>query len=123
MAVHYRSEYVWKHHVVIGSEFGITTTECESIQRVPFITPAPSCFSDRDAALIELTDDLATKRTITNEIWQQYSKLFEESEIIDVILVVSQYVFFSLVNNSLCVEVESALNDIAGLSASAAVQS
>jgi 4-carboxymuconolactone decarboxylase len=117
MAVHYRSEYVWKHHVVIGSEFGITKTECEALQKVPYYrsTITPDTLSGRENALIALTDDLVTARTVTNSTWESCNAFFEDSEIIDIILIVSHYVFFSLVNNAMCVEVEPALNDIPGL--------
>ena len=117
MAVHYRSEYVWKHHVLIGSEFGITKTECEALQKVPYYrsTITPDTLSGRENALIALTDDLVTARTVTNSTWESCNAFFEDSEIIDIILIVSHYVFFSLVNNAMCVEVEPALNDIPGL--------
>jgi 4-carboxymuconolactone decarboxylase len=117
MAIHYRSEYVWKHHVVIGSEFGITKAECESLQQIPYCrsTFTPNTFSDRESALIALTDDLVVTRTIANSTWERCKAFFEESEIVDVILIVSHYVFFSLVNNAVCVEVEPTLNDIPGL--------
>jgi 4-carboxymuconolactone decarboxylase len=118
MAVHYRSEYVWKHHVVIGSEFGITKIECDILQQKPrstTTTTTPDTFTDRENALIELTDDMVITRTISNSTWQRCSPFFEESELIDIILVISHYVFFSLVNNSLCVDVEPALNDVPGL--------
>ena len=112
-AVHYRSNYVWKHHVIIGSEFGITGTEIEALQQIPF--KSPESFSDRDTGLIAFTDDFTMKRTVSNETWQQYSSFFKEGEIIEIILVVSHYVFFSLTNNSLCVEIEPALDDLPGL--------
>ncbi len=135
VAVHYRSEYVWKHHVVVGSEFGITKIECEALQQIPYCrstnttttttttttaaTTITDTFSDRERALIALADDLVITRTITNSTWQGCNEFFEESEIIDIILLLSHYVFFSLVNNSLCVEVEPALHNIPGLVAHA----
>ena len=112
-AVHYRSNYVWKHHVIIGSEFGISGAEIEALQQIPF--KSPESFSDRDTGLIAFTDDFTMKRTVSNETWQQYSSFFKEGEIIEIILVVSHYVFFSLTNNSLCVEIEPALDDLPGL--------
>ncbi|KAL3771073.1 hypothetical protein ACHAWU_006450 [Discostella pseudostelligera] len=122
MAVHYRSEYVWKHHVVIGSEFGITKSECETLQQIPrsTTTTTPDTFSGRENALIALTDDMVISRTISNSTWQRCSAFFEESELVDIILVISHYVFFSLVNNSLCVQVEPALNDVPSLKKSSA---
>jgi alkylhydroperoxidase family enzyme len=129
VAAHYRSEYVWKHHVVVGSEFGITKIECEALQQTldhhstntttatatTNIATVTDTFSDRECALIAMADDLVVNRTIANSTWQRCNAFFEESEIIDIVLLLSHYVFFSLVNNSLCVEVEPSLNDIPGL--------
>jgi len=112
-AVHYRSNYVWKHHVIIGSEFEISGAEIEALQQIPF--KSPESFSDRDTGLIVFTDDFTMKRTVSNETWQQYSSFFKEGEIIEIILVVSHYVFFFLTNNSLCVEIEPVLDDLPGL--------
>ncbi len=93
---------MWKHHVVISSEFGITQVECESLQRVSYWR------------ISALTDDLIVTQTIMGSTWERCNAFFEESEIIDIILIVSHYFFFSLVNNA-CVGVEPTLNEIPSL--------
>jgi 4-carboxymuconolactone decarboxylase len=116
MAVHYRSDYVWKHHVIIGKEFGITDAQLKALQQIPFIVRQEEGFSSRDLGLIAFTDDFNIIRTVSNETWQNYNRYFKESEIIDAILVASHYVFFALINNSLCVDIEPALDEIPRLS-------
>jgi hypothetical protein len=119
MAVHYRSDYVWKHHVVIGKEVGITEEQVKALQQMSHVAHKvgeEGCFTSRDLGLIAFTDDLTTLRTVTNETWQTYIRYFKENEIIEAILVMSHYVFFSLVNNALCVEIEPSLSSIPGLS-------
>jgi 4-carboxymuconolactone decarboxylase len=114
MGFHYRSDYVWKHHCIIAAEFGVTEKELIELQQLP--CSLSSTFSDREYHLIAITDEFNKIKTISSELWNESSKYIKEQEYIDIILIVAHYVFFSLVNNSFCVDLEQSFDSLPGLS-------
>jgi len=111
MAVHYRCNYVWKHHVPVAAEFGVTQEELAMVRQLPL----PAGFNSREEALLILTDHLVNDRDLSDEIYGEYGRKLKDSELVDLISLVSQYVLFTLMNNVLRVEVESSLDEIIGL--------
>jgi 4-carboxymuconolactone decarboxylase len=111
MGYHYKCNYVWKHHVPVGKESGITDAELDAVKTKPL----PAIFSPRESALLHLTDEMVESRNVSDETWIKYSKELKDSEKIDLISLVSQYVFFALLNNVIQVEVEQPLVAIPGL--------
>ena len=111
MAVHYSCNYVWKHHVPVAVEFGVTEDLLAAVREFPL----PAMFSAREEALLILTDDLVNERDIRDEVFDKYRVQLRDSELVDLISLVSQYVFFYLMNNALRIRVESPLEAISGL--------
>lgn len=111
MAMHYRCEYVWKHHVPVAEEFGVTQEELSAAKTMPL----PAVFSPREEAILVLTDELVVSRDISDDLWVRYRSWLTDAEVIDLISLVSQYVLFALTNNVLRVQVEDNLRDIRGL--------
>ncbi|MDA8695572.1 carboxymuconolactone decarboxylase family protein [Flavobacteriales bacterium] len=108
MALHYDCNYVWKHHVPVAEEFGVTQAELDAVREQP-LGPV---FSDRETALLALTDEMVLHRNVGDAAWSKYKPELTDSEVIDLISLVSQYVLFSLANNVLRVEVERNLDEI-----------
>ena len=111
MAVHYSCNYVWKHHVPVAVEFGVTEDLLAAVREFPLAAR----FSAREEALLILTDDLVNERDIRDEVFDKYRGQLRDSELVDLISLVSQYVFFSLFNNALRIQIESPLDAITGL--------
>lgn len=111
MACHYRCNYVWKHHVPVAVEFGVPEDLLTGLKEFPL----PSGFNAREEALLILTDELVTERDIRDEVFDKYRSQLRDSELIDLISLVSQYVFFSLANNALRIQIELSLMGIPGL--------
>lgn len=107
----YDCNYVWKHHVPVAKEFGASDAEIEAIKT----SLSPSVFSEREYALLMLTDEMVEHRTIREEAWSKWGAELKPSEVVDLISLVSQYVFFSLLNNGIQIEVEEPLQKIPGL--------
>lgn len=105
MACLYRSDYVWKHHVPVGREFGIRESRYEPT------------FNQREAGLLFLTDEMVNGRTVSAATWAAQRSSFSDKELVDLVHLVSQYVFFALMNNTMQVQVEPPLLDIPGLDA------
>jgi len=111
MGFHYKCNYVWKHHLPVAKEYGVGEKEFQAVKSQHL----PPLFSAREFALLMLTDEMVEHRTIREEAWSKWSGELKNSEMIDLVSIVSQYVFFSLLNNSLQIEVEAPLTEIPGL--------
>jgi len=107
----YNCNYVWMHHVPVAKEYGVSDEELKAVKS----SPLPSVFSAREYALLMLTDEMVEYRTIRNEAWSKWSGELKESEMVDLISLISQYVLFALLNNALQVEIEEPLKEIPGL--------
>jgi len=111
MAVLYRSEYVWKHHVKVGREFGINDTELEAIRHGSY-----GAFSvAREHAFLELTDTFIDDKFLPPELWTRTKNVLSPRDFVDLISLVSQYVLFSLNNVCLQVQVEPGVADVPGI--------
>jgi alkylhydroperoxidase family enzyme len=111
MAVLYRSEYIWKHHVKLGYEFGVSDTELEAIRQGAYIT-----FTfDRERALLELTDAFIDERYLSPTLWNSTKQILGSRDYVDLISLVSQYVLFGLTNVCLQVQVEDGVANMPGL--------
>lgn len=116
----YGSDYVWRHHVKVGREFGISGDELEAVHQ-----GRHHRFPAREQSLLALTDELVNQRTITATAWQRHGLTLTPRELIDLIALVSQYTLFALTNNALQVPLEMALQAVgpglADIAATAAV--
>ena len=106
----YASDYVWKHHVPVAKEFGVSDAEIEAVRLGQF-----DAFSALEKALLTLTEAMVEERTVSAEIWAAYGSQLNPQQVIDLIGLVSQYVLFSLTNNVLQVPIEESLPYIPGL--------
>ena len=106
----YASDYVWKHHVTVGREFGIDDAELRAIRSSRY-----DGFGERQRALLELTDEMVNRRTVSAAVWAQYGRALPARDLLDLIALISQYVLFALTNNVLQVPVEPALAGQPGL--------
>ena len=111
MALHYDCNYVWKHHVPVAEEFGVSEAELNAVRELPL----GGGFNARETALLALTDEMVQKRNVSDEGWARYKPYLSNSEVIDLISLVSQYVLFSLTNNVLKVDIEPNLSEIESL--------
>jgi len=62
-----------------------------------------------------LTDELVEYRTIREDAWVKWGMGLDKPLLLDLISIVSQYVFFALLNNAIQVEIEEPLTKIPGL--------
>ncbi|MFM7134551.1 MAG: carboxymuconolactone decarboxylase family protein, partial [Planctomycetota bacterium] len=93
MARLYGSDYVWKHHVPVGHEFGVTDAELDAVEEGRF-----DAFLPRERALLALTDELVEARTIRAAAWAAHAPELGRRELVDLVSLVAQYVFFALMN-------------------------
>jgi 4-carboxymuconolactone decarboxylase len=110
MAVLYRSEYVWKHHLKVGREFGIEDRELDAIRQGSY-----AAFSDRERAFLELTDAFVNDRCLPPELWNRTRGVLTPRDFVDLISLVSQYVLWALTNVCMQVQVEPGVADLPGI--------
>jgi 4-carboxymuconolactone decarboxylase len=110
MGVVYNSDYVWKHHVKVGREFGIVDQEMISIRKGDY-----EAFVDREKSLLCLCDEIVNHRTVRLELWNTHSKILSPKDIVDLIHLTSQYMLFAVMNNAFQVQVEPALDALPGV--------
>ena len=111
MAVLYRSEYVWKHHVKVGREFGINETELDAIRQGFY----NAFTAERERAFLELTDAFVNDRSLPPELWNRTKDVLSPRDFVDLISLVSQYVLFALTNVCMQVQLEPAVADLPGI--------
>lgn len=111
MAVLYRSEYVWKHHIKVGREFGIDDAELDAIRQGAYAAFA----AERERAFLELTDAFVNDRSLSPELWNRTKDVLASQDFIDLISLVSQYVLFALTNVCMQVQLEPAVADLPGI--------
>ena len=110
MGVLYRSEYVWKHHVRVGREFGIGDVELDAVRNGAY-----TALAEREHAFLELTDAFVNERALPPELWSRTRDILGARDFVDLITLVSQYVLFALANVCLQVQLEPALADLPGI--------
>ena len=111
MAVLYRSEYVWKHHVKVGREFGVNDTELDAIRHGSYMVFA----SARERTFLELTDAFMNDRSLSPKLWNRTKDILSSQDFVDLISLVSQYVLFALTNVCMQVQVEPAVAELPGI--------
>lgn len=111
MAILYRSEYVWKHHVKVGREFGINETELDAVRQGFY----NAFTAERERAFLELTDAFVNDRSLPPELWNRTRGVLSPRDFIDLISLVSQYVLFALTNVCMQVQLEPAVADLPGI--------
>jgi len=103
----YRSNYVWKHHVLVAREFGVDDAELDAVRSGTY-----GRFPERERALLALTDELVDNRTVGAAAWSLHRDALRDVDLVDLIGLVAQYVLFALANNAMQVQIEDALDTV-----------
>jgi len=106
----FRSDYVFKHHVPLALEFGVSEVEVQAVREGRYDDFAP-----REAAMLTLTDEFMTTMTLSAATWAKYNTTLSAAEMVDLIGLVSQYVLFGLVNNVAQVQIEGPMVQAPGI--------
>jgi len=107
----FNCDYVWKHHVPVAREYGASEKEIAGMKTGHI----PAIYSEKETALLMLTDEMVQHRTIREEAWKKWRNGLTDCQLVELISLVSQYTFFALLNNGLQVQVEEPLKNIPGL--------
>jgi 4-carboxymuconolactone decarboxylase len=112
MGVLYKSEYVWRHHVPVAEEFGVTGSEIDAVLAGG---AAYEAFAAREHALLALTDEIVERRTIGDDAWARHAAALPKETVLELIGLVAQYVLFAVTNNAYRTDLEPPMLAIRGL--------
>lgn len=98
----FQCDYVWGHHVPVIKEAGATDEEITRVTQ-PIATAG---WSEKEAALLMMTDQLFSHANITNELWDEIKRHYSDAQLVDIIMVCSQYLLFNSVNNVFGLQLE-----------------
>jgi alkylhydroperoxidase family enzyme len=100
-----RSEYEFGQHTRIGMKAGLSEEEIRRITEGP---DAPG-WTDFEAALLRAADELHAQAFISDETWTVLSGVYDEKQMMDLIVTVGQYQLVSMFLNSLGVPLDPKL--------------
>ena len=96
------SGYEWTQHVPIGRKAGLTDEEIARIKR----GADASGWSMADVALLRAADDLHREQFVTEPVWAELTRHFNEQQRMDVVFTVGQYTQVSMLLNRFGVQLD-----------------
>ena len=104
------AEYEWGQHVPLGRQAGLTDAEIAGIQ----VGPEHPAWSDDDAAVLAAADELHHDACITDGTWAALATSYDESQLIEIPMLVGHYHLVAFTLNSLGVQLEPGVPGFAG---------
>jgi 4-carboxymuconolactone decarboxylase len=92
-----KAPYEWGEHVKIGKRVGVTAEEIERV----IIGSTASGWNEDDRAIIRAVEELIDEAMISNETWAILSRRLDEKQLIELPLLVGNYVALAYFQNSL----------------------
>jgi 4-carboxymuconolactone decarboxylase len=98
------AEYEWGVHVIAyGKPLGLSD---EQIAATVHSTADDPAFSEHDALLIRLADELHDTCRVSDELWAALAERFREDQLLELLIIAGQYRLISYVVNGVRVEHE-----------------
>jgi alkylhydroperoxidase family enzyme len=104
------SPYEWGQHVRLGRHAGLSDAE---VARVAAGPDAPG-WSDEDAALLRVADELHATCTLSDEGYGALTARYDETQLIEALLVVGHYHLLAMALNALGVAPDEGLPPLPG---------
>jgi len=97
-----QSVYEFGQHTVIGQRVGLSLTEIDALTK----SPSEYQWSDRDATLIAMSDDLCNDNCVSESTWKRLAADWKEDELIELVMVAGTYRLVSGFLNTMGVELD-----------------
>jgi len=97
-----RAEYEWSQHVEIARQSGVSDAE---IRRVAD-GPDAEGWSEAERALLRATDELHADAFVSDAVWEELSRHYDTTQLLDLVFTVGQYHLVSMALNTLGVQLE-----------------
>jgi 4-carboxymuconolactone decarboxylase len=92
-----QAPYEWGQHVQIGKQIGLTAEEIERVQRGSM---APG-WNEDDRTILRAVEELLDGAMISDETWAALSHRLDEKQLIELPLVIGQYLGIAYLQNAL----------------------
>lgn len=79
--------YEWDHHVRIGAKAGLSPEQIERVAE----GPGAEGWSEREAALLQATDELHDDRLISDATWARLSEFLSHTELLELCMLAGHY--------------------------------
>jgi 4-carboxymuconolactone decarboxylase len=109
-AANCRSDFEWGHHVVYGRAAGFDDTDLARIVTGPD-TPG---WDTHDEQLLRTADELHRDATISDTTWAYLAANYLPGALVEIPLIVGQYMMLSMLANAAGVELEAGLERLPG---------
>ncbi|MDQ0466752.1 alkylhydroperoxidase family enzyme [Caulobacter ginsengisoli] len=96
-----KSGYEFTQHTRIGLQSGLTEDEIERIKR-----GADAGWSEADAVLIRACDDLNRNHFVSDAVWAELGRFYDDKQKMDLVYTVGQYTQVSMLLNSFGVQLD-----------------
>lgn len=97
-----RCAYEWRQHVPIALRAGLTPEEVAGVADDP---PA-GCFTDRQRALLAVSDELLARRSLSDATWSAVRARLEDREAIELCALIGHYQGLASTIGALAIQVE-----------------
>ena len=102
VAVRYRSEYEWYHHVRFALRIGITDAEIEAVK---LGSSAPN-WRRPERAVLKLVDELCGEGKLSDATWGDLNEILNQQQIMDLVYTVGNYIMTALALSALQIGIE-----------------
>ncbi len=97
-----KSGYEFTQHTRIGLNAGMTDDEIERVKR-----GADAGWSEADAVLIRACDDLNSNHFVSDAVWAELGRFYDDKQKMDLVYTVGQYTQVSMLLNSFGVQLDT----------------
>ena len=98
-----QSVYEFGQHTIIGERVGLTSEEITAVTQ----DISEHNWNDRDAALLEMSDDLCADNCVSQHTWEKLRRDWKEDELIELVMVAGTYRMVSGFLNTMGVELDA----------------
>jgi 4-carboxymuconolactone decarboxylase len=96
------SDYEWAHHARVGRQFGIDGAVLSRIMH----GPDHELWSEDERALLRSVDELHGVSVVGDDTWRSLADVYDESQLIELLMLIGHYHMVAFVSNSLGVQLE-----------------
>ena len=104
-AINCRARYEWEQHQGIARRAGLSDAEIERVKD----GPGAEGWSERQAAILAVVDELHAERFVSDPAWEQVSRHLSPEQMLELCMLTGHYEMVAMTLNSAGVQVEDKL--------------
>ena len=105
-AARFGGRYEWAQHIGLAEAQGISTAEIAALGERSGRSSTPSTGRPLDRAALRAVDETADGGSVSDATWETLADLLEESELIELLMLIGHYMMLTTVLGSLRIQLE-----------------